>query len=136
MASDDLSTPTEQNNVFALCSLESVDDHWVYVAYGVDNACLYVGISRLSQHRRDSDWSRLVARIEVEHHRTQKEAHRREIQLIRKLKPPYNTMHQPKKDATVDMAIRPDGLMTVAQVAHLCQVTRRCVEQRSAVSSS
>lgn len=133
MASDDLSTPTEENNVFALCSLESVDDHWVYLAYGMDNACLYVGISghgpaRMSQHRRDSDWSRLVARIEIEHHRTRKAALERERKLIRKLKPPYNTVHMPKKGASVDMAIRPDGLMTLAQVAHICQLTRRSVE--------
>jgi predicted GIY-YIG superfamily endonuclease len=127
MHSDDLSPPTEQNNVFALCSLEGVDDHWVYLAYGVDNTCLYVGISgqgrkRLSEHRRTSDWSRLVSRIEVEHHRTRKAALERERKLIRKLKPPYNTMLQPKVRKDASMAIRPDGVMTLAQVALVCQL--------------
>jgi hypothetical protein len=76
------------------------DDHWVYRCYAEDGRLLYVGITsngikRFRRHGNERDWWPDTARIEIEHFESRKETEDRERELIRELKPPYNTRGKP-----------------------------------------
>lgn len=72
----------------------------VYRYYDKSGLLLYVGITsrgtaRQSEHNRDKEWWRFVARQSVEHFGTRDEAEKRERSLIGHFRPPFNRQHNP-----------------------------------------
>lgn len=70
----------------------------VYRYYDPRDLLLYVGITsrgsaRNREHNASKDWWQYVARQEVEHYPTRGAAEQRERTLIRKYRPPFNTLH-------------------------------------------
>lgn len=67
----------------------------VYKLYNKSDELLYIGISgsaitRLSQHKQDKQWYIEIARVEIEHYETEKQARDVEGILIKELNPRYN----------------------------------------------
>lgn len=76
----------------------------VYLYFDRANVLLYVGITsrgplRQHEHNTDKDWWTYVARQQVEHYATRAEALQRERELITLLSPPFNSKHNPDRDA-------------------------------------
>jgi predicted GIY-YIG superfamily endonuclease len=76
----------------------------VYLYFVRSNLLLYVGVTsrgavRQREHNTDKDWWTYVARQQVEHYPTREEALRRERELITLLAPPFNSMHNPDREA-------------------------------------
>jgi predicted GIY-YIG superfamily endonuclease len=72
----------------------------IYRYYDRDGKLIYVGITgagmiRQTQHNRMADWWRFVSTQEVEHVDTRQDALRRERELIRLHRPPFNKEHNP-----------------------------------------
>lgn len=90
----------------------------VYRYYDENNVLLYVGYTtqgprRNHQHAADKAWWPYVARQEVDHFDTVDDAKRREVELIRHYRPPFNKQHNPDSaslaDAYLKMAEIPFG---------------------------
>ena len=67
----------------------------VYKAYDASGSILYIGQSssfgyRMDQHCHNSEWTKLVARIDVIHCDTKEEMTNLERSLISEIKPPHN----------------------------------------------
>ena len=76
----------------------------LYRHFAEDDTLLYVGISlstvsRLSQHKDDSDWFYNITKITIEHFSTRKEAEKAECIAIKTEYPAHNIRHK-KSDAT------------------------------------
>lgn len=72
----------------------------VYRFYDRGGTLLYVGVTGAGRHRgeahsRTAEWWTFVARQEVEHVPNRVVALRREQELIRQFRPPFNTAHNP-----------------------------------------
>lgn len=70
----------------------------LYRHFSSDGALLYVGIAlnhvnRLSQHRNDSAWFPLIARIEIEHFESRTDAEQAERAAIKSERPIFNRTH-------------------------------------------
>jgi hypothetical protein len=83
----------------------------VYLCFDADDTLLYVGITvsgfeRFAGHRKNgSVWTRDVARIEIEHLATRKDAADRERELIQTLHPKHNIQHAlPETGMSIDQA--------------------------------
>lgn len=76
----------------------------VYRYYDANNLLLYVGYTtqrsrRNFQHSADKIWWQFVSRQEVDHYPSIKEARARELDLIRRFRPPFNKQHNPDSEA-------------------------------------
>lgn len=71
----------------------------VYRYYDKSGLLLYVGItsrgSKRNHEHNSKQWWEYVVRQEVEHHPSRPAAEARERDLIRKFRPPFNTVHNP-----------------------------------------
>jgi hypothetical protein len=70
----------------------------VYRYYDPAGMLIYVGITRQGmgrnvQHNRKAEWWQYVARQEIEHHESRFLAAKREKELIRRFRPPFNKQH-------------------------------------------
>lgn len=70
----------------------------VYLYYDAYDVLVYVGITsrgigRNHEHNRSKSWWKHVARQEVEHFPDRDTAHAREVALIERYTPPFNTQH-------------------------------------------
>jgi excinuclease UvrABC nuclease subunit len=73
---------------------------WVYLHKDADGGVLYVGCTndlrrRTRDHRRISPWRGQIAAVEVDSHREDGDALRREMELIRLHEPPHNVRSNP-----------------------------------------
>jgi predicted GIY-YIG superfamily endonuclease len=88
----------------------------VYRYYDENNVLLYVGYTtqgsrRNHQHAGDKTWWPFVARQEVDHFSSVDEAKKREVELIRHYRPPFNKQHNP------DSASLSESYMSMARIA-------------------
>jgi predicted GIY-YIG superfamily endonuclease len=72
----------------------------VYQFFDPNGVVLYIGITsrstrRQGEHVKTQEWWPLVASQSVEHFATRQEAQRREVELIRRFRPPFNVQHNP-----------------------------------------
>jgi len=72
----------------------------VYTYFDDNEVLIYVGITsrgmqRQREHNNDKAWWPFVARQSVEHFPSSPAAHLREIELIQKNQPPFNSQHNP-----------------------------------------
>lgn len=92
----------------------------LYRYYDDCDVLIYVGITkrgttRNSEHNASKAWWPYVARQAVEHFPTRPEAQAREVELIERHTPPFNTQHNPRHAEmraaylTVVAAARPDA---------------------------
>lgn len=87
--------------------IESINSTELYRHYDKDGVLLYVGISlsstyRFSQHKTNSEWFKLVTRIEIERFKTRKEAVKAEEQAIKDEHPKYNVQFNDSYQDDVD----------------------------------
>ncbi len=112
----------------------------VYRYFDAAGVLIYVGITstgilRNRQHNDDKVWWQWVASQEVEHFPSSDEAHAREVALIQKFRPPFNTQHNTE---SVDirnayMAVRKLGLYDIDRAALLPMQYRRLFVQVRAI---
>lgn len=72
----------------------------VYRYYDKNSILIYVGITsaatgRQRQHNMDKEWWKYVHHQSVEHFPDRAHAHKREVELINKFRPPFNKQHNP-----------------------------------------
>ena len=109
----------------------------VYKFYGEDDELLYIGITgtglrRIGQHRRNAEFWSKSTRIELEHFDTRTDALDRERELIRSLKPPFNTIHNPDSARWVADEIEfeiPETYVSLNEIADLYRVPVASVEK-------
>jgi excinuclease UvrABC nuclease subunit len=83
--------------------------HFLYRHFDESGSLLYIGISidalvRQGGHESRSGWWRDIRRIEIEVYANKTEAARAEVELIKKLRPRWNTQHAPVKPIDVPIA--------------------------------
>lgn len=72
----------------------------VYQYFDENGVVVYIGITsrnvrRQGEHDKGKAWWPFVASQSVEHFDTREQAHRREVELIRQYRPPFNVQHNP-----------------------------------------
>lgn len=65
------------------------DARRILIYVGITNA----GILRNRQHNHSKEWWQYVVSQEIEHFSSRRLAHQREVELIEKFRPPFNTQH-------------------------------------------
>jgi predicted GIY-YIG superfamily endonuclease len=95
--------------------------HYTYIAYSTSGEVLYVGLSsdplkRLREHRKSSAWFVRCSRVECFRHPNRPDAARAEWQLIKALKPRFNTVG-------VDVTPDPEPNPVFARLKHLFGTT-------------
>lgn len=70
----------------------------VYKYFDARRILIYVGITgagiaRNRQHNESKEWWKYVVSQEIEHYKSRRLAHEREVQLIEKYRPPFNKQH-------------------------------------------
>jgi excinuclease UvrABC nuclease subunit len=75
-----------------------VRPHALYRFFGIDGSLLYVGITsmlltRLGRHGEDKPWWTAVARVDVQHFGSRREALQAEEEAIKAEHPRYNVQH-------------------------------------------
>lgn len=102
---------------------------FVYRLYDAQAELIYVGLTgnvglRIGQHAAQKAWWNEVSGIEVDVHKTRRDAERAESELIRSHAPKHNTHKHPTNRAKVTTRRRPPSITTPASKPYAIVVTR------------
>lgn len=85
------------------------DDYGILIYVGITKT----GVTRNRQHNADKSWWPFVAEQTVEHCESRDEAAAREVELIRRFRPPFNRQHNPEYEDihSAYLGLRQSGAM-------------------------